>query len=139
MSLRDIPVVTVGPGSQPKEDDGSQLEYIALPKEMSRYTMPDTPEPEEVADLIKKIHDIVPALAKIDAAIKQEEADLRDLMKIPNNYKVLFLQGGASSQFAMVPLNHVIVRLGSNGLFVNRGPTHPFTRELQLVADAVTS
>ena len=43
MSLRDIPVVTVGPGSQPKEDDGSQLEYIALPKEMSRYTMPDTP------------------------------------------------------------------------------------------------
>jgi hydrogenase-1 operon protein HyaF len=52
MSLRDIPVVTVGPGSQPKEDDGSQLEYIALPKEMSRYTMPDTPEPEEVADLV---------------------------------------------------------------------------------------
>jgi phosphoserine aminotransferase len=33
------------------------------------------------------------------------EADLRDLMAIPDNYKVLFLQGGASSQFAMVPLN----------------------------------
>lgn len=37
----------------------------------------------------------------IDAA----EADLRDLMKIPDNYKVLFLQGGASSQFAMIPMN----------------------------------
>ncbi len=33
------------------------------------------------------------------------EADLRTLMKIPDNYKVLFLQGGASSQFAMIPLN----------------------------------
>jgi phosphoserine aminotransferase len=33
------------------------------------------------------------------------EADLRALLGIPDNYKVLFLQGGASSQFAMVPLN----------------------------------
>jgi phosphoserine aminotransferase len=33
------------------------------------------------------------------------EADLREVMAIPDNYKVLFLQGGASSQFAMVPLN----------------------------------
>lgn len=33
------------------------------------------------------------------------EADLRELMAIPDNYKVLFLQGGASSQFAMVPIN----------------------------------
>ncbi|MDQ7003801.1 MAG: 3-phosphoserine/phosphohydroxythreonine transaminase [Ghiorsea sp.] len=33
------------------------------------------------------------------------EQDLRDIMAIPDNYKVLFLQGGASSQFAMVPLN----------------------------------
>ena len=33
------------------------------------------------------------------------EADLRDLMTIPDNYKVLFMQGGASSQFAMVPIN----------------------------------
>ncbi len=33
------------------------------------------------------------------------EADLRNLMAIPDNYKVLFLQGGASSQFAMVPIN----------------------------------
>jgi len=33
------------------------------------------------------------------------EQDLRDLMDIPNNYKVLFMQGGASSQFSMVPIN----------------------------------
>jgi phosphoserine aminotransferase len=35
----------------------------------------------------------------------EAEADLRELMAIPDNYKVMFLQGGASSQFAMVPLN----------------------------------
>jgi phosphoserine aminotransferase len=36
---------------------------------------------------------------------EKSEADLRELMAIPDNYKVLFLQGGASSQFAMVPIN----------------------------------
>ncbi len=40
-----------------------------------------------------------------DDIIKEAEADLRDLMKIPDNYKVLFLQGGASQQFAMIPMN----------------------------------
>ncbi|MCP4653708.1 MAG: 3-phosphoserine/phosphohydroxythreonine transaminase [Candidatus Omnitrophica bacterium] len=37
--------------------------------------------------------------------IDTAEADLREIMAIPNNYKVLFLQGGASLQFAMIPLN----------------------------------
>lgn len=37
--------------------------------------------------------------------LAEAEADLRALMAIPTNYKVLFLQGGASSQFAMLPLN----------------------------------
>ena len=37
--------------------------------------------------------------------IKTAEQDLRDLMKIPDNYKVLFLQGGASQQFAAIPMN----------------------------------
>ena len=40
-----------------------------------------------------------------DKIIKDAEADLRDLMNIPDNYKVLFLQGGASQQFAMIPMN----------------------------------
>ena len=37
--------------------------------------------------------------------ITEAEADLRDLMGIPDHYKVLFLQGGASQQFAMIPMN----------------------------------
>ena len=40
-----------------------------------------------------------------DTIIKEAEADLRELLNIPDNYKVLFLQGGASQQFAMIPMN----------------------------------
>ena len=40
-----------------------------------------------------------------DAIIKEAEKDIRELMNIPDNYKVLFLQGGASQQFAAVPMN----------------------------------
>ncbi len=43
--------------------------------------------------------------AAFQQIIDEAEADLRDLLQIPDNYKVLFLQGGASQQFAMIPMN----------------------------------
>ncbi len=42
---------------------------------------------------------------EFEAIIQTAEADLRDLMAIPANYKIMFLQGGASLQFAMLPMN----------------------------------
>ena len=39
------------------------------------------------------------------AVVEQAEQDLRELMRIPSNYKVLFLQGGATGQFTAIPLN----------------------------------
>lgn len=53
-----------------------------------------------------------------EAIIKKAEADLRSLMHIPDNYKVLFLQGGASTQFAAVPLN-LIGRTGKADYIVS--------------------
>jgi phosphoserine aminotransferase len=50
---------------------------------------------------------------------EQAEADLRELMAIPANYKVLFLQGGASQQFAMVPMNLLRGKTGAD--YVNTG------------------
>ncbi len=50
---------------------------------------------------------------------EKAEADLREVMNIPANYKVLFLQGGASSQFAMVPLN--LLRGGSKADYILTG------------------
>ena len=49
----------------------------------------------------------------------QAEADLRELMAIPANYKVLFLQGGASSQFAMIPMN--LLRGKTSADYINTG------------------
>jgi phosphoserine aminotransferase len=42
---------------------------------------------------------------EFESVIQTAEADLRELLGIPSNYKVMFLQGGASLQFAMVPMN----------------------------------
>jgi phosphoserine aminotransferase len=50
---------------------------------------------------------------------EKAEADLRDLMAIPANYKVLFLQGGASAQFAMVPMN--LLRGKAKADYINTG------------------
>ena len=43
-----------------------------------------------------------------EAIINDAEAMLRKLMNIPDNYKVLFLQGGASLQFSMIPMNFLL-------------------------------
>ncbi|OJU26234.1 MAG: phosphoserine transaminase [Sphingobacteriales bacterium 41-5] len=53
------------------------------------------------------------------AIIEAAEANLRELMNIPANYKVLFLQGGASMQFAMVPLN--LMNKNKKADYVNTG------------------
>jgi phosphoserine aminotransferase len=50
---------------------------------------------------------------------EQAEADLRSLLNIPSNYKVLFLQGGATSQFAMVPMN--LLRGKTTADYLNTG------------------
>ncbi len=50
---------------------------------------------------------------------EQAQADLRALLAVPDGYKVLFLQGGASSQFAMVPMN--LLRGARNADYLNTG------------------
>lgn len=53
------------------------------------------------------------------AIAERAEQDLRDLLAIPSNYKVLFLQGGASQQFAMIPMN--LLRGKTSADYVNTG------------------
>ncbi|MGV1098932.1 3-phosphoserine/phosphohydroxythreonine transaminase [Thiovibrio sp. JS02] len=53
------------------------------------------------------------------AVVDETEANLRELMKIPANYKVLFLQGGASTQFAMIPMN--LLGPGKTASYLNTG------------------
>jgi phosphoserine aminotransferase len=56
---------------------------------------------------------------EFEAIIQTAEADLRELYAIPGNYKVIFLQGGASLQFAMIPMN--LRPLGDSADFIVTG------------------
>jgi phosphoserine aminotransferase len=57
--------------------------------------------------------------AAFEAILAQAEADIRTLAAIPSNYKVLFLQGGASLQFSMVPMN--LLTLGATADYIDSG------------------
>ncbi len=69
-----------------------------------------------------------------DAIIKETEADFRKLMNIPDNYKVLFLQGGASTQFSAVPLN--LMKTGKADYVVSGQFTKKAYKEAQKFGDA---
>lgn len=71
-----------------------------------------------------------------DAIIKEAEAKLRELMNIPDNYKVLFLQGGASTQFAAVPLNLMNKNGKADYILSGQFSTKAF-KEAQKYGDAV--
>ena len=82
MKLRDIPIVTVGPGSQPADQDGTQLEYIAMPSDMSTYRRPDIPALETITDLTgarEAMAWLQHALESYDLNAKPAAADLTRL------------------------------------------------------------
>src|SRR5438094_1645947 len=54
-----------------------------------------------------------------ESILEQAEADIRTLGKVPPNYRVLFLQGGASLQFSMVPMNLLVQ--GSTADYIDTG------------------
>jgi phosphoserine aminotransferase len=58
---------------------------------------------------------------KFVSIAEKAEADLRTLMGVPDNYKVLFLQGGASSQFAMIPMNLKALAASGSADYLNTG------------------
>ncbi len=67
--------------------------------------------------------------------IDTAEKDLRDLMNIPDNYKVLFLQGGASQQFAMIPMN--LMKNKKAGYIVTGQWAKKAYQEAQIYGEAV--
>ncbi len=69
-----------------------------------------------------------------DAIITEAEQDLRDLMNIPDNYRVLFLQGGASTQFAMIPMN--LMKTGVADYVVSGSWSKKAWKEAKIFGDA---
>ena len=78
----EIPVVGIGPGSQPAETDGATLDYLVMPREMDTYTPTMLPEPEAVVglhagmDKLRRLHD---RLAVFRVGAGSEVIDLSDL------------------------------------------------------------
>jgi len=69
------------------------------------------------------------------AIIDEAEKDLRELLNIPDNYKVLFLQGGASQQFAMIPMN--LMKNKKAGYIVTGQWAKKAYQEAQIYGEAV--
>ena len=76
-----------------------------LPKEVLKKVQEELLDFEKSGMSVMEISHRSKAFQKV---IDEAESDLRDLMSIPQNYKILFLQGGASSQFSMIPMNLAI-------------------------------
>ncbi len=70
-----------------------------------------------------------------DTIIKEAEQDLRDLMNIPDNYKVIFLQGGASLLFAGVPMN--LMKTGKAAYIITGQWAKKAYQEAQMYGEAV--
>ncbi len=73
--------------------------------------------------------------AAFQGIIDEAEADLRDLMGIPENYKVLFLQGGATLQFAGIPMNLLNVENPKADYIVTGGWSKKAFKEAKLYGD----
>ena len=73
-----------------------------LPLEVMQQAREELPDWHDSGMSVMEISHRGTAFMQVAA---EAEADLRDLMSIPRNYQVLFVQGGASAQFSLVPLN----------------------------------
>ena len=72
------------------------------------------------------------------AVADEAEKSIRELLNVPDNFKILFLQGGASSQFAMVPLN--LLGKGKKGCYLNTGTwAKKAIKEANIIAEATVA
>lgn len=74
----------------------------ALPEPVIQRIREDLPEYDAAGASVMEISHRGPAFARI---AEKAEADLRDLLAVPDDHRVLFLQGGATTQFALLPMN----------------------------------
>lgn len=81
----DIPIVAAGPGSQPPEEDGSELDIMAMPNEMSTFSMPNLPEPEEIAERTEAKMTLEKVLASMASYRLDSPSQVFDLGDLDSN------------------------------------------------------
>jgi hydrogenase-1 operon protein HyaF len=92
MGLKGIPIVSFGPGSQPPEDDGANLDYLDMPEGMAVYQKPLLPEPDE----IKNLSDVLESIDWLQDALEQyrpgEQSKLIDISALDTENRDLVNQ-----------------------------------------------
>jgi len=88
-----------------------------LPLEVIERVKADLPVFQDTGASVLEISHRSAAFANV---LEEAESAIRDLLKVPSGYKVLFLQGGASTQFAMIPLNF-LAGTGKTADYINVG------------------
>ncbi len=111
MSKIEIPIVTLGPGSQPGEEDGAELAYLPLPSEMDNYIRPVLPEPEEVAGLDQAMVILESMLTALQEQKLAEESCCLDLTDLDDANRDLVDQVLGEGEVSMVFTGETPVRV----------------------------
>jgi phosphoserine aminotransferase len=104
--------VTKAPNPTPELTDGARIQTMRIFNFSAGPAVLPTAVLEQVRDELLDWHGTGMGIMEMShrgkdftGVIHEAEADLRELMGIPSNYRVLFLQGGATQQFAQIPMN----------------------------------
>lgn len=88
----NLPIGGIGPGSQPLEEDGGQLEYMEMPSEMTTYAMPDIPEPENLVGLDEAKRVLIEIKAALDTYKVGEKTIIIDIGGLDDENQALVNQ-----------------------------------------------
>lgn len=104
MNKIDIPVATgmTGPGSQPADEDGVELDYMQMPSDMTTYSMPVIPEPEEIKGLDEGIAMLKTLHRELSCYRAGDPARVLELDKLDNNNRTLVDQVLGNGEVSIV-------------------------------------
>ncbi len=92
MKKIDIPVVTVGPGSQPADEDGAAMAFMQLPDDMATFSAPIIPEPEEIIGLDEAVALTGEMLSMLKNYKKDDKARVLELNSLDHKNRQFFDQ-----------------------------------------------
>ncbi len=135
----DIPNLTLGPGSQPAEDDGAELACLPLPKVMQTYQPPRLPEADELGDCAAGLRLLEQLLAQLQHYSVLEPAPALDLLSLPEPDRLLVSQalgeGEVSILFTTGSLRIQETRLAGVWRVQSHDASGQLTRDVIEVAD----
>ncbi|NEV63411.1 hydrogenase expression/formation protein [Thiorhodococcus minor] len=101
---------TRGPGSQPVDEDGAELSYLSMPKDMQTYAPPSLPEPEEVSGCPQGIRLLERLLVQVRSYRVLEPSRVLDLLELPDADRHLVTQALGEGEVSILFTSDAILR-----------------------------